>query len=1093
MRKEKLISLLPVGIFILIELAIFATNYTPATFLVGWDNVMPELNLALNLKRSLFGIWQDYRGLGLVDGLSHTANLTHTLSIWILSFVLPQSMLRYVFLYTTHLIGAVALFYLVKTLTANTKASFIAGLFYMLNLGIIQLYFAPLEAFAIHFAALPLLSLCMIYVFKKQSKMNYLILFLASFLTSAQAFVPTLFITTSLLLFFLLFFFVQQTRKVKTALAITAILFASNAFWMLPYAYSAFKTAPIIRSTKINQIASEEVFYRNKARGDFVSTLMLKGFMIDTVEYSHIEDKDVFLMQIWRGHTSSPAYLIFYSVVLLGIGYGIFVSIKEKQVRFFPFLATLSVSFLFLANNTFLLEQINALIRSLFPVFGEVFRIPFTKFETVFVFCLSIFLGVGLAALFERKTQKNIQLAITLSATALLLFLSYPVFSGYFTSPLLRLEIPKDYFQVMKFFSEKPETNRIATLPLNSFWNWQFRSWGHRGSGFLWYGIAQPMLERQFDPWSVNNEQFYNELNHASTIQDANLFYQVLKKYKVSYILLDESVKNVRSGAQPINYKQIESFLDNAAFIQKDKTFGKVVIYRVESIAGDVEIIENPTTTTSSFLTSRTDTLYTKRGDYITTQNGNVDTTLLFPNLSTEKLQNNLSFTVAQKDSLVLLSPKEPLNVGSDPVTLTIPSLFTNEFLIPIEVSFSQKTLTLTFLEPKLYVNGKEVASQNEPAQIPITVDGQVEEIRFSEMDQAMKVSSLPQKTYLFNRYPNMIEIVTDTNVYKYIIDTQAVQQKTQQFTLNPSGIDTIAIGIDVFESPLSNSNVLKKDYTIHKPSTLLYPYGKDSSFAEEQKEEGHITLTSRNNWIELSFYNRLLFHQASYMVLAESQYKSGLPVNFYVDNPFQTRPELETVLSKSEKDNVFIIPPTEEVYRGYGFHFIVKSVGTELAKSSIDAISYYPIPQQTLQEIEITPQNTIHAAAVIKPVAFNKKASYLYTAAVQDESSGYLMLNQAYDSDWKAYKIENSESRIMNYGQRVFPFIFGTQLNDHVLVNNWANGWKLSDNELITHDSKLVIFFWPQYIAFAGFLIFTATAITLLFLTIKNRLEAKT
>ena len=62
---------------------------------------------------------------------------------------------------------------------------------------------------------------------------------------------------------------------------------------------------------------------------------------------------------------------------------------------------------------------------------------------------------------------------------------------------------------VFSFFSTQDDQGRIAILPSYTFWNWRYRNWGHIGSGFLWYGIEQPLLDRAFDPWSFYNEQFY--------------------------------------------------------------------------------------------------------------------------------------------------------------------------------------------------------------------------------------------------------------------------------------------------------------------------------------------------------------------------------------------------------------------------------------------------------------------------------------------------------------------------------------------------------------------------------------------------------
>jgi len=50
-------------------------NYTPGTWLLGWDNLVPELNLKLNITRSLSAVWQEYQGLGLLGGMAHAADL----------------------------------------------------------------------------------------------------------------------------------------------------------------------------------------------------------------------------------------------------------------------------------------------------------------------------------------------------------------------------------------------------------------------------------------------------------------------------------------------------------------------------------------------------------------------------------------------------------------------------------------------------------------------------------------------------------------------------------------------------------------------------------------------------------------------------------------------------------------------------------------------------------------------------------------------------------------------------------------------------------------------------------------------------------
>lgn len=50
------------------------------------------------------------------------------------------------------------------------------------------------------------------------------------------------------------------------------------------------------------------------------------------------------------------------------------------------------------------------------------------------------------------------------------------------------------------------------------------------------------------------------------------------------------------------------------------------------------------------------------------------------------------------------------------------------------------------------------------------------------------------------------------------------------------------------------------------------------------------------------------------------------------------------------------------------------------------------------------------------------------------------------------------------------FPFLFGTKIQDHVLVNNWANGWVLPMNDERTNERTIFIVFWPQLLEFLGF-----------------------
>ena len=87
----------------------------------------------------------------------------------------------------------------------------------------------------------------------------------------------------------------------------------------------------------------------------------------------------------------------------------------------------------------------------------------------------------------------------------------------------MKIQIPDNYFDMSKWLSNQDESARIAKLPLNTYWGWDYNSWGYQGTGFLWFDIKQPILAREFDRWSPYNENFYNEASFAFYTDDKNL------------------------------------------------------------------------------------------------------------------------------------------------------------------------------------------------------------------------------------------------------------------------------------------------------------------------------------------------------------------------------------------------------------------------------------------------------------------------------------------------------------------------------------------------------------------------------------------
>ena len=287
-------------------------------------------------------------------------------------------------------------------------------------------------------------------------------------------------------------------------------------------------------------------------------------------------------------------------------------------------------------------------------------------------------------------------------------------FSGQFHLPSSPLENPQDYFELMEYFQTIDPNQRVAVLPAHTFWNWHYRTWGHRGSGFLWYGIPQPMLERAFDPWSLRNEQYYNELQQAINSQDQNLLEGVIQKYDLSYIFVDQYVINTLSS-QPINYDSMVHFLDSSPSLQNKKAFGRLLVYPTTAHPPFVSTLSTSTPNTLQSFYTRTDHQEAIYGSYVTDPGKAKATIYPLSSLFSEKLQSDLTFSVEEKGQELIVTPRQQQLTLAPGQELVVPSLFASEFLIPVTISPHPGGLSITPLYPDIIINDKRLSVPVQP------------------------------------------------------------------------------------------------------------------------------------------------------------------------------------------------------------------------------------------------------------------------------------------------------------------------------------------------------------------------------------------
>ena len=129
---------------------------------------------------------------------------------------------------------------------------------------------------------------------------------------------------------------------------------------------------------------------------------------------------------------------------------------------------------------------------------------------------------------------------------------------GNYFADIMKVGLPDPYRQTINYFKQQDKDKRIAFLPDYTFWGWFSHRWGYDGSGFLWYGIEQPMVSRTFDVWSLTSESYYWEIKYAIESINPALFEQVLQKYDIDYLVLDKTLQPVSSVEEGLQYDQLD-------------------------------------------------------------------------------------------------------------------------------------------------------------------------------------------------------------------------------------------------------------------------------------------------------------------------------------------------------------------------------------------------------------------------------------------------------------------------------------------------------------------------------------------------------
>jgi len=618
----------------LIVVVLCIANYELGTYLSGWDTLHPEFNFSSAFKRMLSGVWRSDQGLGAVAIQSHMADLPRVIYLWLTSFILPTSFLRYSYFFLMLLAGPLGIYFLVFYLTGSGQksglAGFLAALTYLLNLGTLQHFVVPLEMFATQYGLLPWLF-WLIFRILKGAKKKWLIAFsIVSFLASPQAHTATLFYAYFLaLVIFLGTFFLlhrQQGRiLLGRLLVILLITLSVNIYWMLPNIYAVKTQALEMQESKVNQLFTPEALAKNQTFGKLKHAVILRSFLFDWQVYNTEKRNFETMLVVWQKHFEDP--------IIFGIGYGVFglslfgmvIAVRKKRRKVLAFMPVYLLALVMLLNGTWPVSVVFERLGVISPILQEALRFPFTKFSILFMAMMSFYVGCGLSRIFYFVKGNYPSYGLALLYGGLLITYFLPAFRGNLIHPTMRINIPEEYDQMFNWFKNQDQTGRVAILPIHSFWNWAYYDWGYQGAGFLQFGIPQPILDRDYNRWNRFNEQHQREMAYAIYSQDPAKIRMALRKFNIRWVLFDDSViaPGISKGAT-LKWL-IPDLLEKTGITMDAAQFGENIrIYSVKpDINNQIMVYQDLLSIGPEMIGALEDVAYASVGPYFTKQEEN--------------------------------------------------------------------------------------------------------------------------------------------------------------------------------------------------------------------------------------------------------------------------------------------------------------------------------------------------------------------------------------------------------------------------------------------------------------------------------------
>ncbi len=1062
---------LPLMVVIVTALLVAYQNIDINTYYSGWDNIHAEFDLARYARQVFFGSWLEHQGLGAPAAQAHLSEIPRLPILFFLQLLLPNNLIRYAYIFIMYLIGGIGTYlYLSKIWLGQKTGSFknwlasLGAVFYLLHILTLQQFYISFEMFITQFAFFPFLLILIHKLAKNFNLQNIGLFIFLQLLIAPSGHTPTVFYLA--VLFSLLYaFFVRLKSNIKInwrkavvfSFLIGVLTFITNAYWIVPNLYYSVENSQYVKESRTNTVFAPESVGSIKEAGTLRNFINNTHYLFTWKHYSFEEQQFEYVFAEWLPHLSQPSTQFFMAILGAGTVAGLVAAIlnknkgKKRWAIILFYLGSAALIWIELFPTS---EIINYLYR--FGLFQEVFRNPFTKLSILYSFTavvLFIELVEFLIKSFQQHKTKK-WLSTTSSMVILLImfgavfYTALPALQGHFINDKLRIKYPDQYFEMFDYLKTQNENLRVLPLPQFSHVAWSYHDWtfvepgnGYQGMSFNFFGMPQPVLKRDFDRWVETNDFFYHELKYALDTQNLTHFSQILKKYKVDLVIVDESKMNPYLD---YDYEQDHQLLVSAG-LNKIWEQDFLTIYKRDAVNQESQIFTPDELKMTAGNTERIkrDWVYQHEGDYLLVDSNKARVIYPYADLMQPQL-TNVEF---KEDAAVIhqsITPNDYL--------FTLPGLRESNYFTPARISQQGQTVSIEFPVYQIVVQDEvitlpqlpnfnfEIDSNSQPIIIFFNKQGIV-----LEPNQTIyPVLSLTVGQPMEVSYANQLQAANFIKAGK--ISGSYLDIK-QVFKMNP---DWSQWQNDLsFQVNNADQIALKAEFPIFSLDITQNPTvncsdPKQGAVNTDDLSQGIVYEADKFGVACSGYMFDYLSSAASYLLNVTGQNLQGRSIKFFISYSEPAAMADDVVFPQNEYNlNLALNKVSSDPRSQYFLNWETRSFG-KLSKNELQQMNIMPFPLEQFAQLRMEPIN--NSNEVTNDIIINKHRSFIDAVHIVNvdckSASCYVGLDQSYDSLWLAFSL----------GQRGrLP---------HFRFNNWANMWQLNQS------GTVLIMYVPELIA---------------------------